>query len=910
MSLKLKIASIILAFLPFICDGQVDIDSLKHELKQAGNSKEMVSNYGKLAWAYQKYDMDSAIYYGKKGLILAEENGFDIEIAQLNRKLGVFYRNNLEYINAYNHLENSIKTLEELNDIVKLAPTYVSFANLINDLELDTMALTYYEDALHLYEKLGRSDSVESAQVQLNIGTVYTRQGKYKVANKYILAALNIFIEQESYRNIVPAYINLGEINEREGSFEKAESNYSISLEFASKSTNAKIDSIDALFHIGQLNNKMGNFQNAYDILSEGYILAREIDMKSNIRDYEEQLGLALDDLGKPEEANVHYRLFMDIDKEVRDEYTSKLILSKELESRIREQSLITQKIKVRNIIYIVLLGLFVLLILILYRNFRIKQKANKLLAEMDGLKSRLFSNISHEFRTPLTLILGPLEDMLAEETSKKTTQKTVKMMQRNANRLLDLVNQMLDLSKVEAGSMKLDLEESDILKSFRVLLSSFNSLAEKKEILFKQSIPAGTLISWFDEDKIEKILTNLLSNAFKFTPKGGAVACEVTPSEDKKSIKIKVSDTGMGIAPDQQEKIFDRFHQVEKSGEPESIGTGIGLALTKELVVLMHGELSVKSKVGEGTSFTVTLPLGKSHLDEDEYTIVDTRETKEVKKTEILTESLDLPSEESLEEEAMEESKLPLVLTVEDNEDIRTHIREHLEDYCRVMEAGNGEIGLDKAIENIPDLIITDLMMPKMNGVEMCKKLKTDERTSHIPVIMLTAKADVDDRIEGLETGADAYVTKPFSIKELRVRVNKLIEQRQKLRERFSRNVKLEPRDIAITSADETFLNRAMEIIETHMGNSEFEVRDFQLEMGMSRMQLFRKIRALTDHSPSEFIRNLRLKRAAKLMEQNYGNIAQITYKVGFNNLSYFAKCFKKLFEISPSEYLKKHSQ
>lgn len=226
------------------------------------------------------------------------------------------------------------------------------------------------------------------------------------------------------------------------------------------------------------------------------------------------------------------------------------------------------------------------------------------------------------------------------------------------------------------------------------------------------------------------------------------------------------------------------------------------------------------------------------------------------------------------------------------------------------MLEASDGEMGLNKAIECIPDLVITDLMMPKMDGVELCKKLKTDERTSHIPVIMLTAKASIEDRIEGLETGADAYVTKPFNIKELRVRVKNLIEQRKKLRERFSKDIKLEPKDIAITSADESFLIRAMDIIENHMENSKFEVRDFQDEIGMSRMQLFRKIKALTDNTPSEFIRNLRLKRAAQLMEQNYGNVAQITYKVGFNNLSYFAKCFKELFEMSPSEYLRKHSQ
>ncbi len=280
------------------------------------------------------------------------------------------------------------------------------------------------------------------------------------------------------------------------------------------------------------------------------------------------------------------------------------------------------------------------------------------------------------------------------------------------------------------------------------------------------------------------------------------------------------------------------------------------------------------------------------------------------MKEHEVNVEADDMPCDNGLLDEELTDSKYPVVLTVEDHSDIRAHIKEHLEDCCRMIEASDGEMGLSKAIECIPDLVITDLMMPKMDGVELCKKLKTDERTSHIPVIMLTAKAGVEDRIEGLETGADAYVTKPFNIKELRVRVKNLIEQRKKLRERFSKDIKLEPKDIAITSADESFLIRTMEIIENHMEDSEFEVRDFQDEIGMSRMQLFRKIKALTDNTPSEFIRNLRLKRAAQLMEQNYGNIAQITYKVGFNNLSYFAKCFKELFEMSPSEYLKKHSQ
>jgi len=533
------------------------------------------------------------------------------------------------------------------------------------------------------------------------------------------------------------------------------------------------------------------------------------------------------------------------------------------------------------------------------------KNKANKLLAEMDQLKSRLFSNISHEFRSPLTLILGPIEEMLSKTEKIPASRKTVKMMQRNTNRLLNLVNQMLDLSKLDAGSMKLELVEGDLIKSLKVIVLSFASLAEQKKIKFSYNFPEEKRTTCFDQDKLEKILNNLLSNAFKFTPEGGEVKCVVKLSDPEKNlIEISIQDTGRGIPADQLDKIFDRFHQVEESHEMETVGTGIGLSLTKELVNLLHGDIKVESDEGKGTSFIIRLPVGKEHLKESEYILVK----KEKITKPALAEEVEECAEEVVEETKHDE-EVPLVLTVEDHADIRTHIREHLEDCFRIMEAEDGVTGLDKAIENIPDLVITDLMMPKMDGGEMCKRLKTDERTSHIPVIMLTAKASVEDRVEGLETGADAYVTKPFNIKELTVRVKNLIEQRKKLRERFSREVTLEPKDIAITSADEKFLNRAIGIIEEKMGDFEFDAQTLQQEMILSRSQLFRKLKALTDLNITEFIRTIRLKRAAKLLEQKFGNVAQVTYEVGFNNLSYFAKCFKELFGVSPSEYVKRNS-
>ena len=308
---------------------------------------------------------------------------------------------------------------------------------------------------------------------------------------------------------------------------------------------------------------------------------------------------------------------------------------------------------------------------------------------------------------------------------------------------------------------------------------------------------------------------------------------------------------------------------------------------------------------MGKGTTFTVRVPVGKDHLSEEEFLL---KKPDEIDTIDYSIDHDDIKdsgeSTEDIFQSTGSEDESPLVLIVEDHTDIRTHLREKLEDSFRIMEANDGIVGLDKAIENIPDLILTDLMMPRMNGVEMCNKLKTDERTSHIPVIMLTAKAEEEDKLAGLETGADAYIIKPFSMKEVRLRVRKLIEQRNMLRDRFSREITLELKDITITSVEDKFLQNTMTIIEEHMDDDEFEVRKLQDEVGMSRMQLFRKLKAVTGQTPSEFIRTVRLKRAAKLFEQNFGNVAQVAFKVGFNNLYYFAKCFKELYKVAPSDY------
>ncbi|MBN2214506.1 MAG: response regulator [Bacteroidales bacterium] len=535
-------------------------------------------------------------------------------------------------------------------------------------------------------------------------------------------------------------------------------------------------------------------------------------------------------------------------------------------------------------------------------------ERKNYQIMEIDQMKTRFFSNISHEFRTPLSLIMSPIEEMLLQENMEEKNRDHLEMMYRNAIRLLGLINQLLDLSKIDAGKLKIELSEYDICKTIQMVTRSFAPLAERKKINYHVEIPGGKLITYFDRDKLEKIMTNLLTNAFKFTPEKGKISIIAKLNGDKKPgfIEIMVQDSGRGIPSEQLDKIFDRFYQVEDSKRNGKSGTGIGLSLTKELITLQYGTITVESKPGKGSIFIIKIPLGKDHLKENEYVIVNPDETKDdpliVKCRSSENKSMD---DKDADADSMGADR-PVVLIVEDNDDVRQHIAENFEKEYIIKQARHGREGWEMANAFIPDLIISDIIMPEMDGVALGKKLKSDVSTSHIPLILLTAKADIENKIEGLETGADDYITKPFNMKELVARSFNLVEQRKKLREKYTCQVEMEPGKIIVKSADERFLKRTIEVIEKNMGDCEFDVNNLFPEMNMSRMQLFRKLKALVNQTPGELIRNIRLKRAAHLIKQHFGNIAEITYEVGFNNLSYFAKCFKEKYGLLPSEFAK----
>ncbi len=506
---------------------------------------------------------------------------------------------------------------------------------------------------------------------------------------------------------------------------------------------------------------------------------------------------------------------------------------------------------------------------------------------EIDRLKTRFFTNISHEFRTPLSLLIAPLEEI----RQKYPQERLIPLMQRNVKRLQLLIGQILDLSKLEAGAFKPEPKHGDIACFLSSIVSSFESLAQSRHVHFSLQQSHPNYETDFDADKLEKIVTNLLSNAFKFTPAYGYI--QVVISYSMTSLVMEVKDTGKGIDPQRLSRIFDRFYQADDTAEQNFEGTGIGLALVKELVDLLKGKIMVKSEVGKGTSFTVTLPLNQQYS-----TALPGYQGKSVEQPDDL--SVTFLSGDPLSDLNQPE-ELPILLIVEDNVDLRMYLHALFKPYYHVMEATDGQYGLDRAFETIPDIVVSDLMMPRIDGFALCRLLKSDQRTSHIPVVLLTAKATLADRLEGFELGADDYLEKPFHKEELLQRVNNLIRQRALLRQKFSL-LATNPKLTQPEQLDNQFIRKAQEVVEQNLGNSRFTADDFSELMQMSRSNLHRKLKALTDQTTSEFVRNIRLNRASQLLKQNDSTVSEVAYLVGFESLPYFSKTFQEYHGVSPS--------
>ena len=553
-------------------------------------------------------------------------------------------------------------------------------------------------------------------------------------------------------------------------------------------------------------------------------------------------------------------------------------------------------------------IGLFIIIRIEAANNLKIERARREKEEELHQEKLQFFTNISHELRTPLTLIIGPLETMQLEESDEEK-KANIKLMLHNAKRLLAMVNQLLDFRKAEKGQMKLKIQYADIVASLREIMISFEELKKQKAIKLDVIHRDERIMAWYDTDFINKSLINLLSNAFKFTPKGGMItvlAEVIADAVGNRMLSLSITDNGKGISEKDLPYVFDRFYQGEEKSRLQQ-GTGIGLHLVKNLIELHHGTVEAESIPNVQTTFRLTIPIEKSAYLKDEF--LDEPEMSQKQNLDV-SGLMDVSLEEEIQEQATKNRDTrKRILVVEDNADIRNYIKSILGSSYTIEEAENGLIGLDLISLHEFDLVISDLMMPEMDGIEMCKRMKASVETDHIPIILLTAKSDIENRIEGLSLGADSYITKPFHPKHLTVRVAKLIELRELLKERYSRKILLgefyDP-DKKTDTPEELFLQKAISIILEKMVESEFNGDILAADLNISRMGLHRKIKALTGQTTGEFIRNIRLKKACELLSVDGKNISEVCYSVGFNSPSYFTTCFTELYKMTPSEYAK----
>ncbi|TXN35207.1 tetratricopeptide repeat protein [Flagellimonas hymeniacidonis] len=835
--------------------------------KKIDDKKGISQSYFRMGLAYLSSDKGESLRLLDQSKRLKEEIGDLRGLAKVGISLGVLHEENGNYQNALDYYKQSLEANEKFDDKRVASIIYNNLGIVYLDLmELDS-AIVYHNKALEFRKILGNERGV--VQSLLNIGEVYQKKKDFYRGLTFFHKAKAIS-EASSRKPFMPNIVEkLGEVH---------------------LSLNA-LDSADIYFTMALIQKQeAGNFNS----LSSTYRNLSKLFEKR--RDYKKSL-----------EYFKQFKTVQDsvtINKKNRElaEVQAKYDTAKQ-EREINELQQENKSRKLWQNIYAVGGLLALILTVILFQFFRFRNKKNQeLLAikesqrqqleEVNQLKTRFFHNISHEFRTPLTLILGPLEQL--KSTVDSSIQPTLDMIERNGKRLLKLINQLLDLSKIEEGKISLKASHIDIVPLIKGWATSFQSMAEIKGVGLSLNLKKESHFLYVDKEKLEEIIINLLSNALKYTPSGGSVSLDVDESENQ--LYITVSDTGDGIPKEELEYIFNRFYQASNANTESQIGTGIGLALVKELVELHKGTITVDSEVDKGSVFKVALPLGKEHLSPNEIVTISSTIA-----TTIERQQSDLPTE--CETIGSENEELPILLLIEDNADLRTYIKSVLKNHYCIREAFDGEEGISQAVELIPDIIISDLMMPKVDGLEVCKTLKEDVRTSHIPIILLTARSSKEDKIEGLKSLADDYLTKPFNNEELLVRIENLVEVRSKMQQHFSTGEILKPKKVTLNSIDQDFIKKVTDVLEVEIANENFGVVELADAVALSRSQLFRKIKAITNLTPNEFIRSFRLHRAMDMLKQQSGTIAEIAYSVGFQNPSYFSKCFHEQFGELPSD-------
>ncbi|MEM7367877.1 MAG: ATP-binding protein [Bacteroidota bacterium] len=852
------------------------------------------------------YQLDSGLYYNQMSLEAFRKIGFERDVIVQQQAVAAILIEQGAFAQAIDPLTEAILYYESQENWGFLSQTYCDLGRIYDFMEDRKRAIEYYEQSYRTGKKANLPR--ETGVAIYNIANVSLHEGAYEKAKTGFLEAYELFQQINAQVFVAATMGSLGVVYTHFKNSDSIDYYFQSGIALLHKlKTTQQLDILHndygyALIQIGKYPEALEQLDFALALAEPDSNLRKMESIFENKSEVYERWGKSLQALQEIKKAyQVREQRFQDDILEKVTDAETKYQTQKTQTELVKSQLKLAEE-QTKTLI-ITGIGLLVMLLLgIVFWTINTRRKAREKeaqlaldlkeseaanLRELDQLKSRFFANISHEFRTPLTLILGPLQKLLnSSEPGQPDT--FYHLMQRNANRLLDLINQLLDLSKLEAGKLNLQPLQADVVPFLRMLAGNFESLAADKHIRYHCKFPPHPVVMTFDKDKLDKTISNLLSNAFKYTPDEGDIWFEAEQQEN--DLCLTVTDTGIGMDEEQVEHVFDRFYQ---AGSDHFGSSGIGLALVKELVDLFEGKISLSSQPGEGSRFVVRLPILRDEtVAVSEVFPVNSPPISSTKPSPLIVSS--------------NESKgaMPQVLLVEDNPDVRAYLNSCLQDRYKLLEAEDGQEGLELAQKYMPDLIISDVMMPRMDGNALSAAIKSDQRTSHIPLILLTAKAGRESRIEGLQTGADDYLAKPFDEEELHIRVQNLIDQRKRLREQFGKNiVRLTPEEVLVESADQAFLKRVIEVIEQYMGDESFTIEDLGRELGMSRVHLHRKLKALTDQSPSVFLRTLRLKRGQQLLLEKVGNVAEIAYQVGFSSQAYFSKCFKDQFGISPSE-------
>jgi signal transduction histidine kinase/DNA-binding response OmpR family regulator len=921
--------------------------------QQINNKESIITSEYALGILYARKKTDTlALQHLTHGLEIAKDAANSTLIATGYIRLAEYYTITNAPRKSIEYLQQSLTITEEKHFDELTAEIYLRLGNAFKTLSSYEESASYYLKALRVYETLGKPGDV--AKVYNDLGTVYQRTDDYKDALDCFNRASEINASVHNTRGVMVNTLNIGVIHQKKKNYDEALAFFQQALPIARTVNDRSAEAI-LTGNIGSTMVEQGKFAQGLDYLTKALALKESLrnpnpksilhtlndiaDVKIKLKDGKGAKAVAervIAMAGQYESPDYLRYGYLNLSKSYRllkDHERAYTFLAKynslndslfgiEKAQQINELQIqyntekkdmaivsLQQEKEISNAqreIYILIAVMVLLVVAGLYISQRLKTQRNQQLLEkereIDRIKSDFFANISHEFRTPLALILGPIDTILSKMED-PSARFQLWLMKKNATRLLRLINQILELSKLQAGQLKLSAAKLDVVNLIKGVTASFQSLADSKDIELEINCMDDDFAFYGDQDQIETICINLLSNAFKFSDAGGKIIVQVrtaTSQHGTGELEMKVIDKGVGISPKHLNNIFDRFYQTGSSSLKHFGGTGIGLALTKDLVELHQGTIHVASELGVGTEVTVRLPLGKDHLHEDQIVHANANvSTESTASIEFATTPAPPVDAEILE---AEEAQKPIILLIDDNEDVRNYIKSILLPQYILFEAVNGEEGVRQAFTFIPDLIISDVMMPIMNGYDVCRMVKKDERTSHIPVILLTAKASINSRLTGLETEADMYLNKPFVPKELLLSIANLIQSRKKLRDRYNRQVILKPVDIAINSMDELFLQRLMKILEENYEDENFSVEQLSKEIGMSRSQLHRKLHALTNESTSQFIRSFRLQRAMEFLKKNSGSISEIAFKVGFSNPSYFNKVFLQHYGCTPS--------